>query len=964
MKVFSATPVWSSGGSNRKITAIFGYGDKLLVGFADGAFDIHTVSDPFSPDLQASLLKTCNGFSKKSIDQIGLVKNAGGLVVLTDSVVHIFDMDTFNLVEKLHATKQATQFAAYEGIVDVHGIPTVVNVLAVACRRKLVWYVWSDSEFVRHRDVQLADRIRAIAFLDQNKVVCGLAGDFVVVDLNSGEVVNTIPMPTDSGLSYWYSYGGGQNNPLALHLPPNFLSSESQPQAKVSALVSKGLTTRYLDPSGNVQIHEPMDWSVPPSFLGYSYPYLLGIIGDKIEVRNLETNFLLQEIEFSGVRFINNGKLLYAASSTEIVRYLVSDYVDQVRELAGENKIGEAISLLNQIEPVLISDKESMLRDLLKMNATKMFNEEHKYAEALLVFSDISAPPQDVIDLFPEEISGYLHKQQQKASPESEQHKQTDLGPGKQQVGSESDKHVEPTKEEGESQQAEAEEQHGEEQQQQQQQQQQEEEEEEEEEEDEEASASKNDTHADSKVDNSIVPKEDLITAVKALQPYLADTRRKIATLMTKSGEKIKFQGFELSEEIYGNLNDAAALVDTTLFQCYLLTSPSLIGSLVRVANNCDVEIVEKKLKELGKSRELIDFYFSKGMHSEALKELEKIAKEQDSPQLLVNYLEKLNDASIDLIIQYAFWPISVDKEYAYDLFFNDTLTSHQKIFPFLKELDDSTLELPIKYLERVLSSDVYIQTSADYDNLALAYTKSIERGDKLGLWCTYIEFLETNDKLRPSRLISQIPYRRQFFQPHAILYGKKGNHHKALEIYAFELGDNTMAKGYCARQFDRDPETGVKCLHILFDLYLSKGDGYTIELLQLLKSQGSRMSAINVIEKLPPSIQIDQISQFLQSQLRSLQSELKTGQMEAAARKVNLVKTHEQLLELHQRHALVTNLKTCRVCMKRLGHSVISMFPDGSVVHYGCSKLYKDKLKDQQSSMRAISVGEHNEHK
>ena len=43
-------------------------------------------------------------------------------------------------------------------------------------------------------------------------------------------------------------------------------------------------------------------------------------------------------------------------------------------------------------------------------------------------------------------------------------------------------------------------------------------------------------------------------------------------------------------------IEDAAQLVDTALFRAYMLTAPSLVGSLVRVDNKCDPKIVEEAL--------------------------------------------------------------------------------------------------------------------------------------------------------------------------------------------------------------------------------------------------------------------------------------------------------------------------------------------------------------------------------
>ena len=46
------------------------------------------------------------------------------------------------------------------------------------------------------------------------------------------------------------------------------------------------------------------------------------------------------------------------------------------------------------------------------------------------------------------------------------------------------------------------------------------------------------------------------------------------------------------------SIQDAARLVDTALFKSYMLTAPSLVGSLLRIKNDCDATVVHNALQE------------------------------------------------------------------------------------------------------------------------------------------------------------------------------------------------------------------------------------------------------------------------------------------------------------------------------------------------------------------------------
>lgn len=78
-----------------------------------------------------------------------------------------------------------------------------------------------------------------------------------------------------------------------------------------------------------------------------------------MEVRNIQTQTLVQQIELPAARLLNQGKLLYIASATQIWRLTPFSFAVQVDQLVEKNEFEEAISLLDQIEPILLDNKVS-----------------------------------------------------------------------------------------------------------------------------------------------------------------------------------------------------------------------------------------------------------------------------------------------------------------------------------------------------------------------------------------------------------------------------------------------------------------------------------------------------------------------------------------------------------------------------------------------------------------------------
>lgn len=78
----------------------------------------------------------------------------------------------------------------------------------------------------------------------------------------------------------------------------------------------------------------------------------------------------------------------------------------------------------------------------------------------------------------------------------------------------------------------------------------------------------------------------ELETALTHLVNFLTQQRSRIAKRMGTSGSPSK-RLLELSE-----------IIDTTLLKCYLQTNAALVGPLLRVENNCEVEESERLLKQ------------------------------------------------------------------------------------------------------------------------------------------------------------------------------------------------------------------------------------------------------------------------------------------------------------------------------------------------------------------------------
>ncbi|KAI5291250.1 Vacuolar morphogenesis protein 6, partial [Ascosphaera atra] len=266
-------------------------------------------------------------------------------------------------------------------------------------------------------------------------------------------------------------------------------------------------------------------------------------------------------------------------------------------------------------------------------------------------------------------------------------------------------------------------------------------------------------------VERALVGK-DLEVAVRELRSFLADIRRRLQRFFDAEGNPnaaalkqalSENDAFAISvRELLGStpeehevetsqkLHDTATLVDTTLFRAYMFTNPRLAGSLFRISNSCDPDVVMEKLEETKRYNDLVDFLYGKKLHKRALEELrkfgqvgerkkpasqkdakegsadkhldeygepivhdlkpEEIPQELIGPKRTVAYLQHLPPSMIDLILEYAEWPIRADPQLGMEVFLADTENAEglprRRVLDFLLGIDKL---LATRFLEHVI---------------------------------------------------------------------------------------------------------------------------------------------------------------------------------------------------------------------------------------------------------------------
>jgi Vam6/Vps39-like protein vacuolar protein sorting-associated protein 39 len=1073
LSAFTARPIVELKARDKsKIESILAYGDRLLVGLNTGTLRTYRVnelpsstneasqqdgaaeslpsndsepseSQKFAPEQRiADLLREQEKFSKYKIEQLAIIKEANILISLSNGLVSIHDLQSYELQEQLTKTKGASAFAVNSYIVKdaTTGVPSIVSRLAVAVKRRLLVWAWHDMELeVETTEIALVSGIKTLTWATGAKIVAGLSSSYVVVDVETKDVAQ-VAGPGSIGGQPGQDRGVGMGVGALSYVGMGM--TEPKPLATVlgegEMLLAKDVNTHFIDRNGEALGRRQIPWRAAPEAIGYSYPYLLALQEASkgiLEVRNPGTLSLLQSINLPGANILqvaqpnislaHAGKGFLVASDRTIWRMGALDYDSQIDALVEIGQLDEAVSLLGMLEDTLIRNKAGRVREIKMQKAQQLFDEK-KFRDSLDLFAEVSAPPERVIKLYPKIIAGDLA--QDKTSSEGSEAVAASASPSdsvapkghqksESSAGSIDDMAGSPKKPALT------------------------------------AKHKKNDSSAtinESKAKNlsvSTVKKavsgdkgetssirdvaearssgnslseKELKAAVRELQSFLADIRRRlqrffdqdqkirnIAELQSNyANTNINENLMQTLEHLFGVSNlhdidveqrliDTATLVDTTLFRAYMYAAPSMAGSLFRITNFCDPGVVMEKLEETGRYNDLIDFLFGKRLHRSALEMLQKFGMKEDKkddadqgdvtddqlrgPARTVRYLQNLPPELIDLILEFARWPILSKPELGMEVFLADTENAEMlprgKVLAFLEGINKA---LALRYLEHVVD-ELNDLTPDLHQKLVILYFEQLRErpldsdaettnnAAREELKDKFLTMLRNSTQYSAAKILGILPKDDEiFYEAGASVFSKMGQHKQALEIYVFKLKDFAKAEEYCnrahltedtaiagatsmksayaRRKSTVDPvDEKPSIYNTLLNLYLNPPKGENSKPLwgpaiEILARHGPRLPASETLELIPESLLVRELEFYFRGRIREANSVLCEARIVAGLRKVEAVRMQAGLLlgegvpganGGRGRRVRIDDERVCGVCYKRLGGSVISVFPE-----------------------------------
>ncbi|TFK62037.1 hypothetical protein BDN72DRAFT_933557 [Pluteus cervinus] len=280
----------AASGIKEKVDSLTVHADRLYAGTATGSLYIYAINDPANVAEGGellSLVEVKKGLVRKSIEQLGVIKEINSLVVLSEMTVTLFPLSTFSPPTPLAKAKAAFTFGIHStiqttntggeldaGFSGARGIPTHLTQLVVGCRRRVVIYSWKDAEAQEVREASSPHSARIITFLNQDTAYMAYtATDYAIFSMSTMTATDiSTPLPAATSTGTFSGLAGYMTLGLGAKAKPGVIQiSDSEVLiAKENEGIALGLDAKPSRPSN-------IDWPAPPEELALIKPYILSI---------------------------------------------------------------------------------------------------------------------------------------------------------------------------------------------------------------------------------------------------------------------------------------------------------------------------------------------------------------------------------------------------------------------------------------------------------------------------------------------------------------------------------------------------------------------------------------------------------------------------------------------------------------------------------------------------------------
>jgi len=877
-----------------EVTSLCSYDNRLLIGTKDGILLIYEINDN-SESFLVSLIDSRKDFTKKEIKALYVIKEINILLCLSETQLLAYNLETYHFI---------TQIGKLQGIL-------LVDIFNSSQKENENNNIIGNNEKNKELIIKLAIGIKKKLIIFQwNQNSFEKLNEFnlshTIKAISWGKEYTLcvgfarnyafIDLSTDT-IDY-FSLGSSLID-LTTFTPSKFTKVYTNSLPNNQFLLTKDDTSTYIAETGQPIKSITIKWSAIPLAVVYMHPYFIALLPQKIEIRTFNTGMFIQEIELNNTNAIVAKDIIFSSNEENLYTIVPIDFDNQVVQLLNKKQFTESLQLVELYTSLFTQDEKfAEITRIRSLEAKHLFKEEKDYERAFGIFLSLEIDPNEILQLYPmlnstEEVLALKRSKDNKEESAFEKLKSINY------------------------------------------------------------------------LIHYLTEQRSRLTKQRL---YLLSTQSR--TSMPKSFSNSTINSYlstaavseiSLSTIVYYrqlSLPDVEALsnvIDTALFKVYMIINDALIGPLLRVQNNCDMDVCESLLISQKKYSELIDLYRGKSFHRKALDILISKGESPDEsmygPYHIITYLQKLNKTDFNLVLEYSVWVIKNYPEesleiFTYEKFSGDPVLRGRTV----DHLERHSKDVCIKYLDYVIHK-LNDTNPENHNKLAKYYLEkmlSLKEDDKERK--VYEEklknFLEESTKYSPNLILSQLP-KQSLYEIRAILLSHIGEHRKALSIYFKELNNPKMAEQYCIKYYNPEDEKVKDVFFTLIQIHLENkknDEEISDEVLELLNKYGAYINASKIIEIFPESTKLSKLGIYFEKFFQELMNRKHNQKIIYNLLKSEQLQVREELMNYQSQSIGISEERVCKKCLKRIGTSVFVKDSNNCVIHYGCMKSKKNR--------------------
>ncbi|KAI8907010.1 vacuolar sorting protein 39 domain 2-domain-containing protein [Powellomyces hirtus] len=863
-----------------KITCLHSYENKIYIGAENGSLLLYTVEE--EAEFSISLTESRTTPSRKNIEQLCVVPEAGCLAVIADGVISLHDMHSLSLREHLSDVKGVTLLASSRRAERTHvgskdssnGAPEsteLIPVLCAATKRKVVVFAYRGANLVVLKEIALPDRPRSLVWAyASHTLYIGYNRTISVLNVLTGALKELHSFRTSITASF------GNFAPMK---QANSLSMDILPDNRI--LATKDDISIVIDDQGDPVQDLQVQWNSSPSHVVSWLPFVVGLCPGQLEVRTLRTNEVVQQLPLAHASTMDFGHSNLVASSSSIWRLIQLDIEDQIEQLVSSNNFAHAQALVEDLDFPIEADKIANVIRIRGMFAHYLFRSEHRYQEALSILRELQASPLDIINLYPDLAPPDPDGNAETVPPSDKKAVYLLLTYLTEQRALLSKLRLQQEHYDG--------------------------------------------SHAQTNDNPQVYP---ILADTLYLSEVVDTTLLKVYLMVNEAlvGPLLRVSNYcnvEESEPLLLKREKYDELVG--LYRARGLHRKALeflkekAISPVSTAAEIEKMVTYLHALNLNENLDLILDYATWILQKDHVEGMRIFTEYYDhvsigSRKRIVRFLETISG---DFAIRYL--------EYLIDELAEDD-----------PDLNDSLIFCYVANLKRELASRTGLKgpmlPKRDFQNAGGDTFWDLRR--KLA------NFLENSQAYRAEKVLASFPT-DALYEERAIVLSRLKRHEEALRIYIEKVRNYRLANIYCEKHHDPDDTESSDVFIILLQLYLdlvASGEHSMSEVHSFMAVYGASIDAAKALEMLPETIPLTNLLGYFE---RCLHDRHRTRNMNEVIKnllKAECIQFKERLIHVSSKRIPITDERMCSICLKRIANSVFTHFPNGVVVHAYCA--------------------------